>query len=367
MLIDIHSSVADIPNHTSTSISRALNALSRSYIDGDHVLVSDLRTLRKLAKRSDISVIAEKGFAKAQSDLPQNKSLRDFVSESVLVVDTVSQPSTQGAATIHVDIRNFASASLSLPTHLVGESYEDTDFFRRVGEYYAYVNGAPGLRIKARASSGGGGSTKFVFSRKQQTGDLVLCIVDSDKDSPSGKMGGTARGVRKKRNPSSSLSHVFVLPARETENMLPDELLRRALSLTQHSQIRRLGEIGDLDCEARRYVDMKGGLRFEKVLSMPKVASQQFWTGIASSIFKSGVKRTFQRCKKFGKCMGGSNCTCTILNNMGSNTLSECIKEIEDYNRQELAQVVEGCAPDTWEKAGELVATWCCGKTRAIM
>ena len=82
------------------------------------------------------------------------------------------------------------------PTVLLGENLLDVGVAVSFSLTYMAARGWGRLPLNYRARMGGGGTTAVQYEAIQKDGaTLCLCMVDSDRASPKGRLGSTAEAI----------------------------------------------------------------------------------------------------------------------------------------------------------------------------
>ena len=214
--------------------------------------------------------------------------------------------------------------------NIVGENIDDstlfTDLFLQA--YLAVENDL--LKFKnSYKLVGGGGSTTARHINQVQTDQfpISLVICDSDKIAPSQSIQGTASGCKTAFDPSRSIIQLYILDSHESENVVPDEILKGVVdeerltclySVISHSE-------GDL----RSFVDLKNGTKLRKLFSLPS-EHKTLWQPIIDRFNEDNVG---QCCVDSCAEDSSSNCKCIVTPGLGrSNLLRAVVENIQSID-----------------------------------
>lgn len=136
-------------------------------------------------------------------------------------------------------LSTFADLRMVMPLRLITEN-SDSDgallelICASVGRSLGYS-----MPICIDQIHGGGGTTASCYEKAFNENRPTLCVIDSDKRHPKGKIGSTAKAVLSHGAKNDlGLVQAFVLPVREAENLIPLSFLLEVYS--GHAKIRDL-------------------------------------------------------------------------------------------------------------------------------
>ncbi len=159
---------------------------------------------------------------------------------------------------------------------------------------------------------------------------------------------------------------------REIENLIPTQLY----SLVSSGDINRMPSVHFLEqlektslAEARKYLDIKNGLKLNEILEASKNSpfSKDWMNWLKNvSALDIAIKKT---CLKNKACLKGKNCDCIITTGLGDKILEAVIKVIETPTKdqptqQKIVEMVDPLLKAEWEAIGEMITAWCCGTSR---
>ena len=371
MLIVLHESLlrdlqADSPNRGEAI--EGLESLARIRRDGRHLLFGGRRTFEAIIGTEGLSELARATYKVVYQRLAEVKAFSEIVSRRIELVGHTYGPLSSrvvGDITIvQVPVGMFDTELGHQPV-LMGENLTDVRIFVRMAHIFAHKMKTGPVPLSYEAVGGGGSTTVDQYLEYQNRSQrLCLCIVDSDKKSPQGALGSTAKSLDRANQAHRPLSEIAILNVRELENVIPPVVL---------SQIPGIDPVGVQDIErlvlssvseTRGYIDLKRGTAVGKMLSLPATSSDRrywvnLWHGLATEL--QSVSR---QCADRGECPTPHACTCIINRGLGDNLLSHAAGACEKISPKKLGESLDTLAEAEWERIGSVVLSWCCASPR---
>ena len=307
MLILIDSSVVDDGDENTWDDETvvALDYLATARREGKHSVIANIETLKKIAQCSRLSQKTRDIYTKLYNRSPQNyKSYPSVVKRYIEIVKPCLEPQvvdSLGKKIIKVPPGFFNDSKLVQETILLCENSDDAILYETIAKVYLIWkknNAQFNAQIVCDRRGGGGNTISSEYINiKQAKKCFCLCIVDSDKIAPDGKLGSTASGLFQsdKIAPDGKLgstasglpqsdstdcikTQTFILDCREIENLIPNSILSELLS----GNSQRLEALKILESpsvvEVRCFLDIKQGTRLKEIIkdeTNPKV--KEFW------------------------------------------------------------------------------------------
>jgi hypothetical protein len=258
------------------------------------------------------------------------------------------------------------------PTSLLGENLSDTHVFLLMGRVGALLANVGRIPIRAFQRHGGGGATATLLEHIAESGVMCLCIADSDKASPAGTLGSTARALQKYKDAARfPLIEVAETAGRDLENGLPDSFYaaRYGGHLTYSRVSRLLGDLTTLgESDIRSHLDIEKGLTLFDVWNYAQNSDEgSFWIGkLAALMGVLGHSAGDFRCLTTSVCLHTRrcDCECVIVSGNGANILDDFVDWYEHMDPHALKQALDDSVRDEWERLGWMVASWCCADER---
>jgi hypothetical protein len=225
MLIWIDLAGLDFANELPPDALNALIDLGEAGYKANHAVLAARRDLRVLAGLQSLSPRARAYFNRAYEEFTQ---LGHIASRPNHVVASYTQtaPVLMGGVW-RVPLQLFSQDEYVRPSLVVCENDADFDVIRELVLIYVRQN-IKGVALAATSHPGGGAGTVTVLRRLfRDPNPNFLCVLDSDREVVLGAEGSTARGVRNVWFDGIWRARLYVLTARELENVLPVELVRQ--------------------------------------------------------------------------------------------------------------------------------------------
>lgn len=250
----------------------------------------------------------------------------------------------------HVNISFFSMGDLLEKPYFIGESLKDIDLYHFSGRHFLLEKDIHReVNLSFRENPGGGGSTYDMLKRVVTTSACpVLCIVDSDKNAPTGNIKSTAKNAKKVDLIRDSNS-LYVLPVRAAENTIPKRLLTSIFD------------------EHKSYIDNM----FDDINDIPFGYANLKYQNTLSSILKCNeetVKRDWldwisrknpplnQKCLADTECPR-KNCKCFLTPSFSENCLDKVTEYLEKNSIQRTAKESKESIKGVWRDIGHLVAS----------
>ena len=278
----------------------------------------------------------------------------------------------------------FNDSKLVQETILLCENSDDAVLYETIAKVYLIWKDIK-AQIVCDGRLGGGNTISSVYTNiKQAKKCFCLCIVDSDKIAPDGKLGSTASGLPQSDSTASGLppsdstcikTIIFILNCREIENLIPNSILLELLS----GNPERLEALKILESisvvEVRYFLDIKEGTRMKEIIDKKDTIVDEFWQlklGLIPNISQriddwcqthwqcsKNSKKSSKNSKKSSK-NSKEKCECKISLGFGDHTLSDTVKYLKRINNpHEIARIVDRSKHSDWEKIGQVVMDWC--------
>jgi hypothetical protein len=293
-------------------------------------------------------------------------------SYGIVVANDSYKPASENVGskrTIIFPLRWFDSTIKVQPTVLLGEDLSDAKILRLVGETGTVLARLPYLPLALWPDHGGGSKTGQVLASNAVSNRPCVCIVDSDRASPSGAIGGTASGVQLFKDTSAfPLVEVAETSGRDLENILPDNFYRDSYgNNARHSGLALLLErlTHAQEIELRSHIDIEKGVTLRQVFNHPVGSIERaYWDGKLPILLSLlGTQNTSYPCLATGTCAQAltTSCSCVIVTGNTSNVLDHFLDRFAGANRYQIASSLDVGVRHEWLRLGGIVSSWCCG------
>ncbi|WP_449416589.1 hypothetical protein [Phormidium nigroviride] len=376
MLISIHNSVVDNgdENTWDDDTVLALENLATARREGKHSVIASGDTLKKIAQCSRLSQIAQKIYTKLYNhQYTQNNitSYRSAVTRYIEIVNPCLEPEVfpyLGKQIIKVPPRFFNDSELVQKTILLCENSDDAVFYETIAKVYLIWKKINAKILCDPITGGGNTISKEYINIQKEKKRFCLCIVDSDKIAPDGKLGSTASRLQEQRDLNCKNTQTFILDCREIENLIPNSILSELCSGNQGrtQALKHLKLISSSVVGIRDFLDIKKGTRMNEIINEREPKVKEFWQSNFS--LNPNISKCIDNwCQTHWQCSNKSkgshktkeDCECKISLGFGENTLSDTIKFIKNNNPHELAKLVDESNRSDWEKIGQVILDWC--------
>ncbi len=345
-------------------VVEALELIAHSRRLGNHIVFGNRTVIKYLANCPLLSHSSRAVYRKLYEDLPTSREYLTKIKFSVeIVLESVLECINREDHTIiRASINYFNNLSILDKTVLLCEDLDDTVFYRRLAKAYLTWERLGNVPISYDPRNGGGQNTHKEYSFLQSnTNKFCLCLLDSDRETPNLDIGDTAKSVQKVDDENKPLCHYFVLGVRELENLIPTLVYKETFDHDPNKKnaIEFLEELDNsVFLNTRKYIDMKDGLKLEKVLrEAPQKEFRQYWTGFAKK-FKCRVS---ENCIDSEVCIHPKNCECHVNLAFGKNILT---KIEENYSKKDISHMIlDDELKKEWKQVGLKIVSWCCASS----
>jgi hypothetical protein len=301
--------------------------------EGHHFLIAPRALAETLSKQTTLG-LRERTLYKTLNDRYSTLAgMANQVSFRVRVTrDLVANRVVRGAIVeITLPLSVFSSTTAIQPAILLCENLDDCELIYEFVRAFAHAERLGAIKTSLEMRSGGGSTTADVAGAVLSAGKrMLVAVVDSDRVSPCGALGGTASNtLREFNNWGSPTGELIILKARDLENLLPDEFYRNEFShdADHGSSVAFLTALADSNCgDARLHIDIKKGLVLKDILAGPS-RPQDF-----GNVWGTVVNRVEERrlpcseacvtCADADSCSSPEACGCILTRSNSANLLS---------------------------------------------
>ncbi|MBE9143674.1 hypothetical protein [Planktothrix mougeotii] len=367
MLINIHQSVFDNNNiWDEPETIPALENLANAVREGKHLVISDRKTLKIITQCQDLSKTTRAIYTILYNKFSELRSYLSVVTRYIEITDLLEPAlsSLSDQEVIQVPLKFFENTQSIQKTILLCENSSDTSFYQTIARVYLIWKNA-NIKLEYEPRGGGGNTIDTEYDNIQKTTKyFCLCILDSDRIAPEGKLGSTAAQIDQNKNQSSQFfrTKVLILDVHEIENLIPNSILLGICSGDKQREdalkrIQKLQEIrGD---QIKHFLDIKEGTLMYKIFDSTNSKDKLFWESHVLEINRI-LKCIDDDCLADWKCnKTKSNCQCQISLGFGKNTLDNTIKYLEKIEPHKIAKEFNNDMKPEWEKIGQVVVDFC--------
>ncbi len=376
MLINIHQSVFD-NNHIwdKPETIPALENLANAVREGKHLVISDRETLKIITQCQDLSKTTRVIYNMLYNDFLQLKPYLSFVTRYIEITDLLEPTlsSLSGKEVIQVPLRFFENTESIQKTILLCENIRDTSFYRTIARVYVIwkwknTNIKNNISLEFEPKGGGGNTINIEYDNIQKTTKrFCLCILDSDRISPEGKLGSTAAliaSIDQNQNSQFFRTKVFILDVHEIENLIPNSILLEICSGNQQREeaMKRIKTLQEIrGSQIKHFLDIKEGTLMYKIFNSTNPKDKLFWESHVLEI-NTILKCINDDCLADWKCKTKNpknHCKCQISLGFGEHTLDNTIEYLEKIEPHKIAKEFNNDMKPEWEKIGRVVVDFC--------
>lgn len=376
MLLFLHESLEDYIDNSRADTEEALLALGNIATGrhiGKHLVLGKRSTLKAMAHWSELGAIAQSTYRKIYADLTQSGQLAARFSHRVNVVanhfgglySTASASQTR----IQVPVRHFRDNSLLQETMLLSENFRDTEVYERMAQFSARSLGFQTVHLRTYQLAGGGADTAEQYKRCQDGKNrFCICIVDSDRTFPGDGLKETALKVKAIDDEDQPLCMYVHTHGHELENYIPTSWYRIVTEddSSKLSAVEFLERLETSDAkEARKYLDMKKGLRLKQVLDAIEKHSGHsingsYWRSLLATLDEVS-NNINPECLRLRDCQSPRSCECCVMVGFGNNIIDKIIYLLNNAHWRRLENGLCPITRSDWEALGGIILAWCCG------
>jgi hypothetical protein len=355
----------------------AIDYLTMAVAEGNHRIGGLRSTLTALANYQQFTQRARSVLSRAAQQSAQYGRLPTqlTVVGRVIAGGTSTTPTHRVVGNrreIVFPLRWFDRSAKIQPTVLLGENLYDVDVLLLIARTVLATADFGYLPLNYLRRGGGGSSTRDNLISIIEQSQKCLCVVDSDKQCPTGQIGGTAHIIQGYKDTSVyPFTGVIETSGRDLENALPLHFYRQAYGgAHRFSPFTTLLEniVAGGHHELRLHLDVENGLTLRKVFSHVAGSPERiFWdtqVPILSTILKYPANHF--PCIATGVCgkLQGSPCTCVVFTGNTLNILDEFHQLHATTKEHELAAMLSDEERAEWVRLGMEVISWCCAEKK---
>lgn len=359
MLIVIDTSleaeVAEVCRAAPLGQLRAMTKLLQAHADSHHIVVAPPSICRIWEGCERLSEEHRGVAKKIRARYSELAGLRSVLPVHAQVVSGAGTP-TQADRIWRIPLDWIAGNGVS-SVHLVCEDMYDCKLTTEAARDYLSVNSLKRLTLTLENIPGGGGNTHRLLTEKAITCQrMTLCIVDSDRDEPSGtgQLGATA--INCLSVAGDGLYEMYITSGRELENHIPTRIVDNIRPTWQGkppSEKRR--EFAAISPSIPLFADLKSGLKKKQFQNL-EGAAKIFWHPLLTQLEIGTTKCCTNQCN--ANIPG--DCRLELIAPLGRTLLKDAQKFLEDCAHD--PQRHRGYLPSEndadWLSIGALVAAY---------
>ena len=319
-------------------VRSAIENLLISYSEGKHV---PLLTARKdLIAKLELSPKARGAALRSLARTSEYKGLRDTLSLTARLTDRddLGKATVGGRTILEVPASLAADSSFTQASVLLAENLaRDCRVYCALAQALC-VRRRWNLEPSFELRGGGGTATCETLGATADQGRVCICILDSDRRRPEGKLGQTALaalGV-----PVTDIQRVEVLFCRELENLFVFSDLAKVLASTQSPLLGKVAMLesigGSANLDTLDFVDLEVGVRGFDIV-------RDDYLRTLTNRLNLQVPKC---CREEQKCGDRVSCTCVLVPALGKSLLHEITRAIELASKQKISEYFSSTLED---------------------
>jgi len=272
---------------------------------------------------------------------------------------------------IRLPLSFFATTAAIQPTILLAENLDDCYLIYEMARALARSIGLGSVKTTFDNRPGGGSTTHQVAEDLLNLMNrLLIAVVDSDKETPGGAIGNTARDTRKVfHDLSPEIGQLVIVRGRDLENLLPDAFYRdNFIHHVDHGQSAAfITALESAGCGlARLHIDIEQGLTLNVLLREAGVPNdfENVWGKVVIAV--SGQQLPASQgcvaCALAGYCANPAACGC-VLTRGNSMDLLSIGAEAWRRNGREFWRTLPHCIESAFMEVARAAFDWGCASS----
>lgn len=273
MWIEIQDNIQNELNMVHDCLSRKsiiINNILKSMLEGKHIVYISRELINKLLTMEIIDQTNKNYLKWIKEKYVELYSLRDRITPKIIITDKVSEikvdyfNSSDGERTTYtVPLDWFFCVNA---TKFLTENESDYHLFLSISTYInslEKIDRIININLDNDSCHGANVASKLKSTVKE---NIVLCMLDSDKDMENSRCGDTYKAANNqyKKLKYNSIVHLCSLISREKENLFPPDFYMQICSDKEAVKVLRVLNKFKEKKEIIRYFDIKDGIKSKK-------------------------------------------------------------------------------------------------------
>jgi hypothetical protein len=279
-------------NDLSNEVLTTLELLALARREGKHAVIGERETLKQLSECTQLSKLTREVYFKLYNDFTKFRTYISSVTQYIEIVSPCIEPnlfSSNNKIIIRISPKFIQDSESLQKTLLLCENINDCELYEFIAKTCRLWRNE-NFYLSCERRGGGGNTISNEYVNVQNNSKrLCLCIVDSDRIAPEGKLGLTASKIKAESNPNCIRTNLFILDIRELENLIPNVFLEKIYLVGKDKQkaVTIFNEIQDsLASEIKFFLDVKQGSSMKEIISSGNPNVKSFWNPKISAIPK---------------------------------------------------------------------------------
>lgn len=227
MIIHIDWADSSITNENIDYITDALNSVLTAYVEGRHFVVIEPASARMLIDSDKFGSVAEARLRRIRLEYPTRSSVLEKGHAAILqLMPEIEGPlESDGNDKYRIGLRKFVNSKYNDKAILLVEGKEK-DIYNLMINEVAKKNALG--KLSYDIDIGGGDNTAENLRLRVERGHVVICLADTDKLTPTGKIGTTLKNIHSaSKRAEEFVGRICETPGREVENFIPYSIAKR--------------------------------------------------------------------------------------------------------------------------------------------
>lgn len=362
-------------------VQNAINNIGYSIKNRMHILYSERSVLEKLYKSENLSEETRRIFKNLFNRSVEMKLYMSYTNSYIKICgeqNIISNKFENDKNQIIVSIDYFEEITLLNEVIILLENMKDYDVYKKIAEYFIYVNKLNNVGIRFNDMTGGGSGISDAFSRKLSNNKYsVIAISDTDKKAPNDVIGRTLKDLIEvyERFKENCIGELFYSEDYgEVENLIPKYIYEMAINLmkdeiesyrmtaaTTDKKFRNIPisfkefliKLSNSNREdTLRFFDFKKGLTIDVLRKSDGV--NKYWTRLLSEFGISEQDLSIWDSK------------INIIENYQKRPINSLVKLLENESVEDLSEKIEDDKKDLWNEIGRFLYSWGCYSKKSM-
>lgn len=357
-------------NDLSNEVLTTLELLAWARREGKHAVIGERETLKQLSECTQLSKLAREVYFILYNDFTKFRTYISFVTQYIEIVSPCIEPnllSINNKIIIRISPKLIQDSESVQKTLFLCEDLSDCVFYEFVAKV-CQVWRQQRVYLACEHKGGGGNRIGNEYENVQKNKQrLCICIVDSDRIAPKGKLGDTASKINTLSNPDWVKTKLLILDMHEIENLIPNVILEQVYLSNKDKQKSLIifNEIQNSSAVSlKSFLDVKKGSSMKEIVSSCNPDVKSFWNSKIFTIPNIN-ERIDLWCLNNWQCSNADkntkDCKCSISLGFGDHVIDNTILHLDQKSIHNIAQLVasDNYLRPEWEKVGQVIIDWC--------
>ncbi|KIQ17234.1 hypothetical protein RT99_19040 [Flavobacterium sp. MEB061] len=262
-----------------------------SYTEGKHIIIISPLNVKKILTTKVLDSYSEIVLNHYSSHNKASLEVLDLFDKIIRIIpnsekETIYSDMRSKKQFNNINIDRFIDTANFQKTILLGENGNDIQVYAMMAEYHKKVTRKDSFVLSYKSQTGGGSTTVNEYKTIFSTGEeFCLCLLDSDKRTPTKAIGDTAKNVEKHHllNFNSNFKcNYHVVDVLEIENLLPRVFYLENYEkkdINKKGILNRIESFEKIDSSSYFHIDFKKGLK--KMEDYNDDSFKKYWSNLS--------------------------------------------------------------------------------------